>query len=199
MKCPRCQQENPPQAKFCLECGAPINRATPAPGSSAEAKAEIEGLRRSLSEALEQQTATSEILHVISSSPTDIQPVLDAVVKSASRLCESLDGVIFRLEGDRLRLTAHYGLMPANGQIGAAEIPLIPGMVNARAVVERRAIHVADLQAEDAEFPEGSALARRLGWKTTLCVPLMREGVPLAPTIRECTRRRTEGLQRVRG
>jgi hypothetical protein len=68
MKCPRCQQENPPQAKFCLECAASINGATPAPSSSAE-MAEIDALRRLLTEALEQQTATSEILGITSPLP----------------------------------------------------------------------------------------------------------------------------------
>jgi hypothetical protein len=88
MKCSRCQQENPPQAKFCLECAAPINEATPAPSSSAQTKAEIESLRRSLSEALEQQTATSEILGIISRSPTDVQSVFDVIARSAVRLCQ---------------------------------------------------------------------------------------------------------------
>jgi hypothetical protein len=66
MKCSRCQQENPSHAKFGLECAAPVNGVTPGSRSSAEMKDDIEGLRRSLSEALEQQVATAEILRVIS-------------------------------------------------------------------------------------------------------------------------------------
>ena len=79
----------------------------------------IENVRlfQELKESLEQQTATSEILGVIASSPTDIQPVLDAVAENAARVCESIDATIFRLEGNMLRRVAVYGAIPA-GQIG---------------------------------------------------------------------------------
>ena len=74
----------------------------------------IENVRlfQELKEALEQQTATSEILGVIASSPTDIQPVLDAVAENAARLCDADDAVIRRVDGDMLRSVAHYGPMP---------------------------------------------------------------------------------------
>src|SRR5262249_1325491 len=74
----------------------------------------IENVRlfNELKESLEQQTATSEILGVIASSPTDIQPVLDAVAASAARLCDSVDAQIFRVEGDVLRIAASYGALP---------------------------------------------------------------------------------------
>jgi Double zinc ribbon len=83
MKCPRCQQENPPQAKFCLECGVPIDGATASPKWYADPQGENEGLRRSLgeahaqvSEASARATATSDILRVISSSrPATAQQV----------------------------------------------------------------------------------------------------------------------------
>jgi GAF domain-containing protein len=175
MKCPRCQQQSRRFANFCDECGTPFGPST----EGGRPAASYGDLQRALNEALRQQTATSEMLRIISSSPTDVQPVLDAIVKSASRLCDSVDGVIFRLHGDRLRLAAHHGPIAAQGQIGTTDIPLIPGLVNARAVLERRAIHVADLQAEGVDFPEGSELARRLGMRTTLCVPLLREGVAI--------------------
>ena len=67
---------------------------------------------RALTEALEQQTATAEILRVISESPTDLQPVLDTVVKSAARFCGARDAELFHLDGGALRLAAHHGGTP---------------------------------------------------------------------------------------
>src|SRR5262249_3075034 len=75
---------------------------------------ELQERNRDLTEALEQQTATSEILRVIASSPTDLQPVLDAVVQSAARLCEARDVQLLRVDGDVLRLVASYGGLPAD-------------------------------------------------------------------------------------
>ena len=74
----------------------------------------IENVRlfQELKESLEQQTATSEILGVIASSPTDIQPVLDAVAENAARLCDATDAVIHRVDGDKLRSVANYGSLP---------------------------------------------------------------------------------------
>ncbi|MCI0344074.1 MAG: ATP-binding protein, partial [Chloroflexi bacterium] len=123
----------------------------------------------------EQQTATSEILRVISSSPTDIQPVLDAVAESATRLCESTDAQIFRREGDQLRLVAHHGPIPSR----ALTVLLIRGTFNGRAVLDGRTLHVADLPRETDEFPQGIEFARRHGTRAHLTVPLMREGIAI--------------------
>jgi GAF domain-containing protein len=178
MRCPLCQQENPPQAKFCLECGAPVDGATPSPKSYADLKGDNEGLRRSLHEALDQQTATSEILRVISSSPTDIQPVLEAVAENAAGLCESFDAYVFRRDGERLLLVAHHGPIRAK-PTGQFSLPLGRGTAAGRAVLDGQTIHIADIQAEADEFPEGSEHARDLGHRTVLHVPLMREGVAI--------------------
>jgi GAF domain-containing protein/CheY-like chemotaxis protein len=128
---------------------------------------------RELRGALEQQTATSEILRVISSSPTDVQPVFDVIASSAARLCDAFDVIVLRVDGDHLRLVAHTGPMPAG------DVPLHQGTVGGRTVLERRVIHVEDLQAAVHDFPEGSAIARERGHRTTLSVPLLREGVAI--------------------
>jgi GAF domain-containing protein/CheY-like chemotaxis protein/anti-sigma regulatory factor (Ser/Thr protein kinase) len=139
---------------------------------------ELQAKNADLTEALEQQTATSEILRVISSSPTDIRPVLDTVTESAARLCEAVDTAIFFRDGDRLRLAAHHGAIVV-GTIGVFTLPLVRGIVGARSVLDGRTIHVADMQTEGDEFPESSENARRMGFRTILCVPLMREGVAI--------------------
>jgi len=134
---------------------------------------EVQARTAELQESLEYQTATAEVLGVISRSPTDVQPVFDAIASSAAKLCNALDAVVLRVDGDMLRLVAHHGPMP----IG--DVPLHCGTVGGRAVIERRLIHVEDLQAEEVEYPEGSEFAKRLGHRTTLSVPLLREGVAI--------------------
>ena len=136
---------------------------------------ELEARNRDLTEALTQQTAISEILRVISSSPTDIQPVLATVAESATGLCEAFDAAIFLQDGGRLRLVEHRGPIPY-GTVGEFTVPLVRGLVTGRAVLEGRTLHVADLHAEALEFPEGSESARQWGHRTALSVPLMREG-----------------------
>jgi GAF domain-containing protein/anti-sigma regulatory factor (Ser/Thr protein kinase) len=141
---------------------------------------ELDTRNRQLTEALEQQTATSEILRVISSSPTDIQPVLDVVAENAARLCESIDAQIYRLDGNILRRVAVYGEIPA-GQIGE-ERAVERGWLSGRAVLDRRAVHVHDLEAEpESEFLTAKVYQERFGIRprTMLGMPLLREGVPI--------------------
>src|SRR5262249_27217927 len=104
-------------------------------------------------EALERETATGEILRVISSSPTDLQPVFDTIVRSAGRLCEASDAVIYRRDGDTLHLVAHEGPIPT-----APMQALIRGWTPGRAVLDGRTVHIANIQAEVDEFPEGSEI-----------------------------------------
>ena len=141
------------------------------PVSDADLNSKVESLTHALTEAREQQAATTEILRVISSSPADVQPVFAAVLTSAARLCDALDATIFQVDGDRLRIVAHEGPI-ATTPVGG--IHPIRGTAAGRAVLERRTIHVADLQAEVDEYPESSALARFYGFRTALTVPLLR-------------------------
>jgi class 3 adenylate cyclase len=138
----------------------------------------IARLTRELHEALEQQSATSEVLKVISSSPTELQSVLDMVGENAARLCDANNAVIFRLDGDILHQVDSYGGIPTTSH-PTEGLPVNRDRVTGRAVVERRTIHVHDLAAEDTEFPQGSKDARRDGHRTTLASPLLREGSPI--------------------
>src|SRR5271169_1631682 len=133
-------------------------------------------LTRERDEALEQQAATAEVLKIISTSPTELQPVLEVVARSAARFCEADDVTIFELNGQDLRLAAHWG---AVAQDRDGRFPCTRGSVAGRAVLEQKPVHVIDLQAEADEFPEGSAFARRLGHRTTAAVPLLHGGVAI--------------------
>ena len=175
----RCQHENRPQAKFCEECAGPLNAASPTARSYADLKAEAERLGERWPSPLEQQTATSEILRVISSSPTDLQPVFDAVADNAARLCEAPDVIILRVDGDALRRVASVGPF-AETIRPDQQFPMVRGSVVGRAIVDRRTLHIRDLASEsDDEFPVGKDLQRRYGHRTMLAVPLLREDMPL--------------------
>jgi signal transduction histidine kinase/DNA-binding GntR family transcriptional regulator len=135
---------------------------------------ELEARNRELTEALEQQTATGEILRVISGSPTDIQPVLDAVASTAARLCDASDVLILRRDGEMLRQAAQHGSLPA---MAGEEVPVDRGWVTGRCVVDRRSVQVDDVAAlDEAEFPIARAHQRRWGHRTALSTPLLREG-----------------------
>src|ERR1700754_570609 len=137
---------------------------------------EIAHVRERLAEATMQQTAASEMLHLISNSP--IQSVLDAVAENAARLCDANNAEIFRLEDNLLRLVASYGKIPV--VIHAYQgIPADRDTVTGRAACDRRTIHVHDLAAEEGEYPVGSSNAKREGHRTTLATPLLREGTPV--------------------
>src|SRR6476660_7244543 len=137
---------------------------------------EIAHARERLVEAAKQQTATSEMLRIISSSP--IQSVLDAVAENAARLCDANNAEIFRLEGNLLRLAASFGEIPV--VIHAYQGVLVNrDTVTGRAACDRRTIHVHDLAAEEGEYPVGSSNAKREGHRTTLATPLLRQGTPI--------------------
>jgi PAS domain S-box-containing protein len=137
---------------------------------------ELARARERLAEAAMQQTATSEMLRLISNSP--IQSMLDAVAEQAARLCDARNARIWRLDDNRLRLVATYGESSATMD-GREGLPVARDTVTGRAACDRRTIHVHDISAEVDEFPLGSRIVQGEGWRTTLATPLLREGTPI--------------------
>jgi len=128
-----------------------------------------------LAETLEQQAAISEILRVISSSPGDVKPMLNAVAERALKLCDAADATIFLVEGDKLRSAARFGSTPTPLEEGKF-MPFTRGSLTGRAVIDCAVVHIEDLAtASEEEFPVARELQRRLGHHTVLSVPLMRE------------------------
>jgi GAF domain-containing protein/anti-sigma regulatory factor (Ser/Thr protein kinase) len=139
---------------------------------------ELEARNRELTEALEQQTATSEILRVISSSPTDLQPVFDAIARSAVRLCGARFGAVYQFDGELLHVAAHHNSTPELRELLQRLFPMRPSheTVAGRAILAQAVVQVADLLA-DPEYRQQFALAG--GYRSLLAVPLLRKGNPV--------------------
>jgi len=134
----------------------------------------VEDRTRELTESLEQQTATSEILGVISSSPTDVQPVFDTILTDALRICESHYGAIFRFDGETFHHAATANVTPELlAHLTSSSIK--PGRQSAlrRVGLERQPVHIPDVLADpECELPEPY---RKEGLRSVLAVPLLRE------------------------
>ena len=173
MQCPRCQQENPTSHKFCRECGTPLSR----PPTSGSPRASYAELERALTEAREQQTATGEILRVISSSPTDVQPVFDTIVRIALRLCSGATTAVFRIDRGMLHHSANYGSSPRALAAARARYPRplgrdsLPGI----AILTR-----SEYEVPDTEDPSAVEMSRHtgriLGIRSLFAVPMLRDG-----------------------
>jgi GAF domain-containing protein len=138
---------------------------------------EVQAQKRELSDALKHQTATSEVLNVITRSPTDAQPVFDAIVQSAARLCEAMFSVVFLYDGDLLQLAATHNLTPEVLNKLFQTYPKRPdrSILSGRAVLDGKVAHVPDLLA-DREYSHQLALAGN--WGSALAVPMLRDGKP---------------------
>ena len=171
MHCSRCQHDNSTSHTYCSKCGTPLKRS-PASRSYTE-------LERDLTEALEQQTATREILRVISSSPTDLQPVFNSILRSAVQLSDARMGGIYRFDGELIHLAGIDGATPDAAELHARRFPRTPdrGFVVGRAILERGAAQMPDALS-DPEF-ESKDFARAAGWRSSVSVPMLRGGVPI--------------------
>src|SRR6185295_12288815 len=139
---------------------------------------EIAHVRERLIEAMKLQTATSEVLRIISNCPSEVQSVLDAVAENAARLCDANNARIWRLEDNLLWIVAAYGEISATSH-GREGLPVDQETVTGRATCDRRTIHVHDLAAEDSNYPVGSKHVKDEGYRTTLATPLLRGGSPI--------------------
>jgi signal transduction histidine kinase/HAMP domain-containing protein len=140
----------------------------------------VEDRTRELTQSLEQQTATSEILGVIASSPTDVQPVLTVVAERAARLCEAEDAIIFRVQGDYHQRAAKFGSIPAPD----FPVPITRGFPGGRAIIDRQTIHIHDIEAVlDTEYQDVKAIQKEIGQRTVLATPLLREGISIGAIV----------------
>jgi signal transduction histidine kinase/DNA-binding response OmpR family regulator len=153
---------------------------TSARGSDARTETrELAEVNAGLTEALEQQAATSEILRVISSSPTDAQPVFDMIAENAQRLCDGHFCAVFRFDGELIHLAGHHGLSPGGAVAYQRGFPLRPGRDSAigRAILDRALTQIPDVQA-DPEYGQ-LTVARAVTFRAIVAVPMLRDGQPV--------------------
>ena len=151
----------------------PSSRSTP--GKARPPRSPQPTLHAEIVALREQQAATAEILRVISSSPTEVQPVFDAIASSATRLCDASFCIVFRFDGEMITVAADDGRSPGTLDVIRAAYPSPPGRqsISARAIFERRVISIADAQ-NIAEYPQQAERARAIGYRAILAVPMMR-------------------------
>ena len=136
-------------------------------------------LLNELRESLQQQTATSEVLQVISSSPGELEPVFQTMLEKATRICEAKFGTLYLCEGDAFRLAAMHNPPPKFAEERRREpvFRISPATALSRATKTRQPVQIADVEAEPAYHsdPRASALVRLAGYRTLLCVPMIKE------------------------
>ena len=140
---------------------------------------ELDVRNRDLTETLEQQTATGEILRVISASQTDVQPVFEAIAENSLRLCEAAFSTVFRFDGQQIHVEALRNVSPEGAAAirAAFPMPLSRAGASARAIMTRSIVHITDVR-DDPEYAL-QGLAQTAAFRCILSVPMLRDGLPI--------------------
>ena len=136
-------------------------------------------LEKALADSLEDQTATAEILRVISASPSDVSPVFRAIVRSATRLCDATFGTVFRFDGELITVAANQDLTAEEIAVTNTVFPApaTRGIAAGRAIADRAVVHINDIR-NDPDYV-ARAPVNALGFRTALAVPMLKEGSPI--------------------
>ncbi|HEV2625570.1 MAG TPA: GAF domain-containing protein, partial [Xanthobacteraceae bacterium] len=150
---------------------------------AAQAVIAIENTRllNELRQSLEQQTATAEVLRVISNSPTNVQPVFDSIAESAVRLCDGQFSFVVRFDGKVMDFASSYGLSTEGLDAFRSMMPMPAreDTASGRAILRRAVVEVADVKADDAYGVQAQGLARAVAYRSIVAVPLLHEGNPI--------------------
>jgi signal transduction histidine kinase len=150
--------------------------------SPADLQEQLDRQTHELAEARAQQAATSEILRVISRAPTDVQPTFNAIAASATRLCDALNALVIRFDGQLMHLAAHHNVSPDRLDVleRIYPMPTSRGSVAGRSILSRVAVHVADI-THDREYtlPIGTTI----GYRTALAVPMLHDGAAMGAIV----------------
>ncbi len=157
----------------------PASKDVLRPSTSIDKKTKVASLSRELNDSLEQQAATREILRVISSSPTDIQPVFNTIANSGARLCKAQFCYVFRFDGELLHFAAEDGLSPEGAKAIRSAYPIAPGRASAaaRSVLSGAVEEIPDVDA-DPHYEHGR-VAKVMNFRSIVAVPMLKDGRPI--------------------